>query len=125
MNDTTQILREIDKLDRIGIDGVYSMLTKGMLDKSVSFNKGVGLHPFQSNFIIACITAKKLDFISQLFSRINLMVTLEKIQINENETAWDKLINMEQNKDNTWKNNKRPENIGWALDDLLRILKID
>jgi len=40
-----QILRSIDKLDRVGIEGVRSLLGRGRKDESGAFVPGVGLHP--------------------------------------------------------------------------------
>lgn len=120
-----QILREIDKLDRIGPDGVKQMLTTGMTDSSGAFNKGVGLDNFTADYLLAICSQsgpRCLENIVQLNSRINLMIKLEETVIEGNYTAWDRLIKMTPNQDQTWNNNGRPANIGWALDDLIEFI---
>ena len=53
-------------------------------------------------------------------SRIDLMCALEETTVSPSgETAWDRLLSMARNEDETWGGNSRPANIGWALDDIL------
>ncbi len=46
------ILRAIDKLDRVGIEGVTQLLGSGRRDESGDFTKGVGLRPSQIEVVI-------------------------------------------------------------------------
>jgi hypothetical protein len=120
-----QVLREIDKLDKIKADGVRAMLTTGMKDASGAFNQGLGLHPFQADFLVSAISGgagDPLGHIKRLCSRINMMVALEKTIVDQRtgETAWGLLLNTPGNADETWGENSRPANIGWALDDLVK-----
>lgn len=135
-----QILREIDKLDRIGLDGVCAMLGEGMEDSSGAFNPGVGLLPIQVSMIRYFLEgydkektneealdeiSEKLDRLSKVKSRIDLMTILEDTIVNleTGETYWDRFISMNGNEDETWSKDGRPKNIGWALDDLIEGLK--
>jgi len=120
-----QALREIDKLDKIGADGVRAMLTTGMKDASGAFNQGLGLHPFQAEFLVSVISGgagDPLGHIKRLCSRINMMVVLEETIVDQRtgETAWGRLLNTPSSADETWGENSRPANIGWALDDLVK-----
>lgn len=124
-----QVLREIDKLDRIGVDGVCAMLGDGVRDSSGAFNKGVGLHPLQIGIIREFLEIggdNPLGYLSEFFSKISLvrtrvalMAALEDTTLPDGSTAWDRLIAMRENEDNTWSDGGRPRNIAWALDDLI------
>ncbi len=47
MGKRATVLRAIDKLDRLGVDGVHALLGEGRKDKSGDFTKGAGLSPEQ------------------------------------------------------------------------------
>ncbi len=49
------VLRAIDKLDRLGLDGVRALLGEGRKDESGDFTKGAGLKPKQIAPILAMI----------------------------------------------------------------------
>jgi histidyl-tRNA synthetase len=49
------VLRAIDKLDRLGTEGVHALLGKGRKDESGDFTKGAGLAPRQIDAVIAFI----------------------------------------------------------------------
>lgn len=49
---SVNILRAIDKLDRVGIDGVTQLLGSGRKDESGDFTKGVGLRPSQIDVVL-------------------------------------------------------------------------
>jgi histidyl-tRNA synthetase len=49
------VLRAIDKLDRLGTEGVHALLGKGRKDESGDFTKGAGLAPKQIDAVIAFI----------------------------------------------------------------------
>jgi histidyl-tRNA synthetase len=50
------VLRAIDKLDRLGADGVRALLGPGRKDESGDFTKGAGLAPEQSEFVLRFFT---------------------------------------------------------------------
>ncbi|NOX40870.1 MAG: histidine--tRNA ligase [Alphaproteobacteria bacterium] len=53
------VLRAIDKLDRLGFDGVRALLGAGRKDESGDFTKGAGLAPEQAEIVIGFIKAKR------------------------------------------------------------------
>ncbi|WP_164658518.1 histidine--tRNA ligase [Tropicibacter sp. Alg240-R139] len=52
------ILRTIDKFDKVGEDGVRELLGKGRLDSSGAFIEGVGLEDYQIEPVIGFLTSK-------------------------------------------------------------------
>ena len=52
------ILRQIDKLDRLGFAGVEQMLGEGRKDESGAFNKGVGLDAAQIKIVMEYLAVK-------------------------------------------------------------------
>ena len=52
------VLRTIDKFDKIGEAGVRQLLTTGRKDESGAFIDGVGLRPEQADPVIAFLTSK-------------------------------------------------------------------
>ena len=54
------VLRAVDKLDRLGIDGVKELLLEGRKDKSGDFMQGVNLKDSQANEILDFISNKKI-----------------------------------------------------------------
>lgn len=55
------VLRTIDKFDKVGEAGVRELLTKGRLDASGAFIDGVGLSDDQAEPVIAFLTSKAED----------------------------------------------------------------
>jgi len=55
------VLRTIDKFDKVGEDGVRQLLTTGRKDDSGAFIEGVGLAPDQAGPVIAFLTSKGAD----------------------------------------------------------------
>ncbi|RDW12379.1 histidine--tRNA ligase [Paracoccus thiocyanatus] len=55
------VLRTIDKFDKVGEDGVRQLLTTGRKDDSGAFIEGVGLAPEQAGPVIAFLTSKGAD----------------------------------------------------------------
>jgi histidyl-tRNA synthetase len=49
------VLRAIDKLDRLGVEGVTALLGEGRKDESGDFTKGAGLNPDQAHRILAFV----------------------------------------------------------------------
>jgi hypothetical protein len=129
MMDTTrlQFLRTIDKHDRLGTGGVIDLLQKPMPE-------GPALDPVRAALVgeildaqggtnSETIQAMKSWFgrAQKITARLDFMVWLDdQSTYNEHgKTAWDRLIEMPTNADETWRDGGRPANIGWALDDLL------
>ena len=52
------VLRAIDKLDRLGLDGVRALLGAGRKDASGDFTDGAGLSPEQAEIVMGFMTAK-------------------------------------------------------------------
>ncbi|MBC9245223.1 histidine--tRNA ligase [Paracoccus sp. 11-3] len=55
------VLRTIDKFDKVGRDGVLALLTKGRKDDSGAFIDGVGLDEAQAAPVLAFLTSKGSD----------------------------------------------------------------
>ncbi|MGI9368499.1 MAG: histidine--tRNA ligase [Ruegeria sp.] len=55
------VLRTIDKFDKVGAQGVRELLTKGRLDTSGAFIDGVGLSEDQAEPVLAFLTSKASD----------------------------------------------------------------
>ncbi len=53
------VLRAIDKIDRLGEDGVMQLLTSGRKDESGDFTKGAGLTSHQAAIVMAFVSASK------------------------------------------------------------------
>jgi histidyl-tRNA synthetase len=49
------VLRAIDKIDRLGVEGVSALLGEGRKDESGDFTKGAGLSPEQAHRILAFV----------------------------------------------------------------------
>ena len=73
------VLRAIDKLDRLGVDGVRALLGEGRKDESGDFTDGAGLGEAQSEVIIGFMEARRDDNVATL-SRLRELV-------GENETG--------------------------------------
>ena len=55
------VLRAIDKLDRLGVEGVSALLGEGRKDDSGDFTKGAGLNPDQAHRILAFVAPDAKD----------------------------------------------------------------
>src|SRR5215813_5863080 len=55
------VMRAIDKLDRLGVDGVRMLLGTGRKDDSGDFTRGADLSEDQTARVIACLTAQGRD----------------------------------------------------------------
>ena len=53
------VLRQIDKLETLGVDGVCAMLGDGLTDASGAVNPGVGLDPVQVGMMRIFLTKVK------------------------------------------------------------------
>jgi hypothetical protein len=131
MTSTLQILRTIDKLDKLGKDGVVELLQKPESEF------GAGLDVISANLIGLFLDngqgktneqtiermSSYLGHAIKVKSRIDLMVALEENILEDGQTSWDKLLAMPSNEDETWDNKGRPKNIGWTLDDLIKAFR--
>ena len=75
------VLRAVDKLDRLGIDGVKELLLEGRKDKSGDFMQGVNLKENQANEI--------LDFISNKTIRDDQLNSFEEYLQNYKELPFE------------------------------------
>lgn len=55
------VLRAIDKLDRLGLDGVRALLGEGRKDDSGDFTEGAGLAPEQAEVVVGFMSALGAD----------------------------------------------------------------
>ena len=55
------VLRAIDKIDRLGPEGVRALLGEGRKDESGDFTKGAGLSPEQAEVVMGFTTARRDD----------------------------------------------------------------
>jgi histidyl-tRNA synthetase len=55
------VLRAIDKIDRLGVEGVQALLGEGRKDDSGDFTKGAGLNPEQAHRILAFVAPDAKD----------------------------------------------------------------
>ncbi len=62
----TQVMRTIDKFDKVGEAGVRELLGKGRLDDSGAYIDGVGLSPDQAEPVLAFLTSKASDIAATL-----------------------------------------------------------
>lgn len=53
-----KVLRAIDKLDRLGAEAVFLLLTNGRNDESGDFTEGAGLSLWQAGFIMLAVGCK-------------------------------------------------------------------
>jgi len=68
------VLRAIDKLDRLGTDGVRALLGAGREDDSGDFTKGAGLGDEQAEIVMGFMSAKR-DSGAATVARLNELVT--------------------------------------------------
>jgi len=67
------VLRAIDKLDKVGIEGVRDLLGKGRMDPSGDFTKGAGLEAKAIETILA-FTAARADTLAATFKNLHAVV---------------------------------------------------
>ena len=70
---SVNVLRSIDKLDRLGIRGVSELLTTGRKDKSGAFTKGAGLDSEKADIILEFLQSPRKSRSEVLSSLSNLM----------------------------------------------------
>jgi histidyl-tRNA synthetase len=66
------VLRAIDKLDRVGIEGVKLLLGPGRKDESGDFTKGAELTPMQINKIVAVVTSTNVVSLKIILDQITM-----------------------------------------------------
>ncbi len=71
------VLRAIDKLDRLGVEGVRALLGEGRKDESGDFTKGAGLTSAQASVIMRFVTANE-TISAILRSQIDAAVEVSK-----------------------------------------------
>ncbi|TIT73336.1 MAG: histidine--tRNA ligase, partial [Mesorhizobium sp.] len=64
------VLRAIDKLDKLGTEGVRLLLGDGRKDESGDFTKGAGLAPSQIQHVLAVVSAKNARELQQNLDEI-------------------------------------------------------
>jgi histidyl-tRNA synthetase len=68
------VLRAIDKLDRLGPDGVRALLGDGRMDESGDFTKGAGLRPEAIETVIAFATAQSDGSRADTLTRLEAVI---------------------------------------------------
>ena len=67
------VLRAIDKLDRLGVEGVRALLGEGRKDESGDFTKGAGLGADQAEIVMGFMAAKR-DTGAETVARLRALV---------------------------------------------------
>ncbi|MEM1373873.1 MAG: histidine--tRNA ligase [Pseudomonadota bacterium] len=81
------VLRAIDKLDRLGPEGVRALLGEGRKDESGDFTKGAGLSEDQIGVIMAFLEAND-QMSADLSSQTDLLRGRNDLNLNGNMTAY-------------------------------------
>ena len=135
-----QVLRVMDKHDKLGTQGVVTELQKPQADF------GAGLDPARARMIGAFLDTKGADNSETLanmrewflraaakqqaaklmmesplvVSRCQMMCVLDDdVLAPDGQTGLDYFLSLPVNTNETWDDGGRPNNIGWMLDDLL------
>lgn len=124
-----QVLRSIDKFDKIGREGVVELLQKPVEEF------GADLDPVRAGLIGQFLDVRgkmneeTLSNMEAFFThagkvrrRLDLMVFLEETVGPDGKTKWDQLLEMRPNRDDTWSDGGRPANIAYALDDIAAVV---
>jgi hypothetical protein len=128
-SECVQVLRTIDKYDKIGEEGIEVLLQKPLEEF------GANLDPIRAELITRFVAvkgvnnsdtldkmSKSLEHCGKVMARVNLMAALDSIVDCGEKTAWDRLLETRRNDDETWTDGGRPANIGWALDDIIEAM---
>ena len=88
MNDKTiQVLRSLDKSDRMPPEDIFSLLTTGRLDRSGDFTRGCDLTPAQALILTGFVFSVGRP---EIMARLAFIDMLEETLLNEaGDTAWD------------------------------------
>jgi hypothetical protein len=124
-----QVLRTMDKLDRIGTEGVVALLQKPPAEFGAQLDiiqaELIGLFLGTTGETNEETIRNAEDFRShagKVMGRVEMMGFLEGHKVGDGETALDRLLAMPTNDDEVWSPGHRPKNIAWALDDLVSVL---
>ncbi|MEQ1937446.1 histidine--tRNA ligase [Mesorhizobium sp. CN5-321] len=71
------VLRAIDKLDKVGSDGVRDLLGKGRLDESGDFTKGAGLDEAQSENILSVVAHTDREMLSAADAELSFLANIK------------------------------------------------
>ncbi len=108
--DNLQILRTLDKADRLPPFDVFDLLTRGRRDQSGDFTPGCDLTNSQAFFMTAFVFSQKQP---QFAARLRMITALEEIVIDDaGRTAWDQVLDW-------FVDLPEPKNIAWIVDDLI------
>jgi histidyl-tRNA synthetase len=82
------VLRAIDKLDRLGVEGVRQLLGEGRKDESGDFTKGAGLNAAGADLVLSFLEAD----LSQYGGRTEFLdVLTETVDADLSRTAWESI----------------------------------
>jgi hypothetical protein len=114
MSDEIQVLRTLDKADRMGPLDIFALLTKGRRDQSGDFTPGCGLTNGQAFVLTGFVFSRKEP---QIWLRLQMIEALEETVIDDaGRTAWDQVLDW-------YEALPEPKNIGWIVDDLIAASK--
>lgn len=106
-----QVLRTIDKADRLPPRDIFSLLTRGRTDQSGAFFPGCGMGISEAIYLTAFVFMTKQP---RIWSRVVMLERLEASVVDaaSGRTALDCLLD-------AYAEMPEPKNIGWLLDDLV------
>lgn len=107
---TLQILRTLDKADRMPPLDVFALLTKGRRDQSGDFTTGCELTNSRAIVLTGFVFGTRQP---QIGARLQMISELEETTINDTgRTAWDQVLDW-------YAELPEPKNIAWIVDDLI------
>lgn len=109
--DKLQILRSLDKADRMEPDDVFNLLTKGRKDQSGDSTTGCNLGNSEAAYLTSFVFSVKHP---RIMNRLLMIEKLESTELKDGCTAWDVLLN-------SYEKMEEPKNIAWLLDDLIKL----
>ncbi len=110
-----QVLRTLDKADRMPPLDVFALLTGGRRDQSGDFTTGCGLTNGQAVVLTGFVFSQKQP---QINARLQMIVALEEAVIDgAGRTAWDQVLDW-------YAELPGPKNIAWIIDDLIVAAKM-
>lgn len=107
-----QVLRTLDKADRMDPPAVFDLLTDGRKDKSGDFTAGCGIDNAQAVFLTGFVFSQRLP---QIMGRLELIERLDSqvVDIETGRTALDNLL------DQFIEQKLSSQEITYALDDMI------
>ena len=116
-----QVLRCLDKSDKLGIDATIELLQKPLSEFGADLDP---VHAGLCGIFLSCKSLKEIRiFLKKSLFVGNRLATLEFLDSGTSPTPLDRLLAMKPNENNTWANGGRPANIAWALDDIVNLIK--